>query len=388
MMDEHKMDDYREEIELMDYFNVLWKRKWLIIIPTLALILMVGLVSFLLPNIWEVDAIIVPSKFTVQTEQGNFEEVVTVPPQQIAGQINEESLNLLISSELNIELKKFPSFKANHLRDTNLIRVSARVKNPEMTKSVLLSLFEHLKVDLDKKADVQMKDADAQIENKENEIQHKNLVIKDNLNAIKFNQIEKNKTRQNILFSGNKLEISKDRVKSIMEEMKTVKKRIDEIAEQQKNALAEKQQGLDAISLLLYSNEIQNNLRYYNTLDEKLSSERITQENLNLLIKEKEEEVKQLDNQIENLNNQIDKIKNEIEDIKNEIGFLRNKKDRIDYARLVKEPTVSIDPVAPKEKLNMVIAGVFGLFLFTFLAFLLENTQKQKSKKFEIENHK
>lgn len=387
-MDEHKMDDYREEIELMDYFNVLWKRKWLIIIPTLALILMVGLVSFLLPNIWEVDAIIVPSKFTVQTEQGNFEEVVTVPPQQIAGQINEESLNLLISSELNIELKKFPSFKANHLRDTNLIRVSARVKNPEMTKSVLLSLFEHLKVDLDKKADVQMKDADAQIENKENEIQHKNLVIKDNLNAIKFNQIEKNKTRQNILFSGNKLEISKDRVKSIMEEMKTVKKRIDEIAEQQKNALAEKQQGVDAISLLLYSNEIQNNLRYYNTLDEKLSSERITQENLNLLIKEKEEEVKQLDNQIENLNNQIDKIKNEIEDIKNEIGFLRNKKDRIDYARLVKEPTVSIDPVAPKEKLNMVIAGVFGLFLFTFLAFLLENTQKQKSKKFEKENHK
>lgn len=382
-MTEHEMDDYREETELVDYFFVLLKRKWLIIIPTLALALIVGLVSFLLPNQWEIDTIILPGKFTIQTEQGNFEEVVVVPPQQVVGQINEESFNLLISSELSLELENFPTLRATHLRDTNLIRISAKTKNPEIAKSIFFSLFEHLKGALDDKVEVQMKAIDAEIENKENEIQLKNLVIKDNLNEIKIYQIDKVKTQQIILYSGNKLKISSDRVKSIMEEMKAVKKRIDEIDDQQRIALAEKQKGLDAISLLLYSNEIQNNLRYYNTLDEKLSNERIAQENLNLLIKERGEDIKQLDARIENLNNQIDKVKNEIKDIESEKKFLENKKSRIDYTQFIKEPTVSIDPVAPKEVLNMVIAGVIGLFIFTFAALFAENIQKQKNKKFE-----
>ena len=52
------MDDYENEIELMDYLNVIWKRKWLIIIPTFFLPLATGIFSFLTPPKWGVDAVI------------------------------------------------------------------------------------------------------------------------------------------------------------------------------------------------------------------------------------------------------------------------------------------------------------------------------------------
>ncbi|NIO48648.1 MAG: hypothetical protein GTN73_04305, partial [Candidatus Aminicenantes bacterium] len=450
--------DYDEnEIELIDYLNVLWKRKWLIIIPTFFLVVLAGVISFLLPPKWEIDSIIVPSKFLIQTEQGEFEEVVVVDPNQIAGQINEKSYDHLIAAELNLDIKEFPKLKADNLRDTKLVRVSIKEKDVEKAKLILYSLFNHLKRDLDKKIDVEIKGLDTQVESKKNVINSKEIEIKDKENAIKLRKLliedRKNeiKTKQNrikdkenviktkenaiklkenaiklknlnidskeidkknieeeINTLQNKLKISLERENAIIEEMKEVKNRVDKIEEEQRKVLKE---GSDknALSILLYSNEIQNNLRYYNTLDEKLSSEKITQENINLTIEEKKAAIKQIDNQIEqirtqiddiktaiddirtqiddiktqiddihtqidNINNEIGKInyeidtikngiiikKNEIENVRNEITYFQERKARIDYTQLIKEPTSSLYPVSPKKKLNVLIAGILG----------------------------
>jgi len=80
------------------------------------------------------------------------------------------------------------------------------------------------------------------------------------------------------------------------------------------------------------------------------------------------------------LNTEIDKINNEIEDVKNEIGFLNERKGRIDYTQLIKEPTSSLDPVSPKKKLMLMIAGILSLMIFTTLAFFLEYLEKQRIK--------
>jgi uncharacterized protein involved in exopolysaccharide biosynthesis len=445
------MDQYENEIELMDYLTVIWKRKWLIIVPTFLLALIAGIVSFLIPPKWEIDAIIQPSKFFIQTEQGQYEEVVVVDPKQIAGQINQESYNRLIAAELNLDIRKFPELKAENLRDTKLVRVSVREHDIEKGKAVLGSLFNHLKRELDRKIDVEMKGIDTQIFAKENSIKQneigiketnnqielKKLQIKDKENEIKTRdneikkrnndikskeldaqskEIDKERIKKEIEADQNKLKISEERVQSILEEMKSVKGRIDEIDEQLRKALAEKKQEGDAVSLLLYSNEVQQNLRYYNTLDEKLSTEKITQENLRLNTRDKQEQLRQIDTQISQISTQkdsiaaeidnimtqiaiikteIEKIKNEIESLKNDIAKIQNtitnlqseirlledKKARIDYAQLIKEPTTSLDPVSPRKKLNLFIAGVLGLFAFTMLAFFVEYIEKQKTPK-------
>jgi uncharacterized protein involved in exopolysaccharide biosynthesis len=444
------VDEYENEKELIDYLNVIWKRKWLIIIPTFLLVVAVGIYSFLLPKQWEIDAIIVPSKFLIQTEQGAFEEVLVIEPKQIASQINEATYDILIAAELNLDIRKFPKLKADNIRDTKLVRISIKEEDIEKAKLILYSLFNHLKRGLDKKIDVETKGLDTQVVLKENSIKQneisikdhnnqvalKNLQIKDKENGIKTKEneikrknnnlqlkdldiqskeIEKDRIKKEIESFHNKLKISEERVKSIMDEMKAVKKRIDELDEQQRKALNEKKQDGDAISLLLYSNEVHQNLRYYNTLDEKLSNEKITQENLYLAIRDKEEQLRQIDNQIlqintqkdtikteiddimtdivvikteiEKIKNTINTVKNEIEKIKNtintqetEIRLLEDKKARIDYTQLIKEPTSSLYPVSPRKKLNVMIAGILGLFVFTMLAFFLDYLKKQRVK--------
>jgi len=369
-----------EKINLMDYLEVLWKRKWLIIIPTFLIVVAVGIYSFSLPRIWQVDAVIQPSKFTTQTQAGQFEEIIVVDPKQIVGQINQSSYNNLLASELNIDPKIFPDIKAENLSDTKLVRVWVREKDIEKGKKIISSLFLHLKSEFDKKIDVEIKSLDAQIATKETGIQQKSLDIKSRDLEIQAKKIEKDRIRKEIESDKKKLEISEERQNNILIEMKSVKSRIEEIDKQLQKALSEKQQGGDAVGLLLYSNEVQQNLRYYNTLDEKVSAEKVSQETLHMDIRNKEEQLRQLDNQIVQIQNQQESIRNETAILKTDIQFLGEKKARIDYAQLIKEPTPSLGPVAPNKKMKVLRAGFFSLIIFGLLAFFLEYIENQKKK--------
>jgi LPS O-antigen subunit length determinant protein (WzzB/FepE family) len=82
------MEQLENEVELIEYFNVLWKRRGLIIVPTILLALAAGIVSFVIPPKWETDAIIQPGKYFVQSAPGTFTEVVVIDPKQLVGQIN------------------------------------------------------------------------------------------------------------------------------------------------------------------------------------------------------------------------------------------------------------------------------------------------------------
>jgi capsular polysaccharide biosynthesis protein len=177
-----------------------------------------------------------------------------------------------------------------------------------------------------------------------------------------------------------------------MEEMKSVKGRIDNLDRRLDQVISEKKEGSDSVGVLLYSNEVQQNLRYYNTLDEKLSLERVDQENLTLGIKENLEKIRQADNEISQIQtgkdiirteiatiqNDVAKLKNGIDTLRSEIKLLGDKKSRIDYAQLVKEPTASIEPVSPKKALNMAVALIVGLLLFTVLAFFTDYVDRHK----------
>jgi len=305
------MNEHEDEFALMDYLSIIWKRKWLIVIPTLFLIIAVGIISFLLPPKWEIDALIQPSKFLVQTEGGQFEEIVVVDPRQIAGQINQESYNHLIATQLNLDIREFPKLKAENLRDTNLVRVSIKEKDAEKAKLILYSLFNHLKGQLDEKVDIEMKT----IEKK----------------------IKANKSKLNII---------KQRKKDIEKEMDAIRKRIEALEKEQQLSLKkENRSESESLAMLLYSNEIQQSLEYHNTLNELLSRKKIEEEDMNF-----------------------------------EIDNLNERKGRLDYAQLIKEPTSSLYPVSPKKKLNVLIASILGLMAFTMLAFFLESLEKHKAK--------
>ena len=333
------MNENRNEIELIDFLNIIWKRKWFIITSTLFLVIAAGVISFLLPQKWEINALIQPSKFLVQTEGGQFEEIMVVDPKQIAGQINQATYNNIIAAELNLDIRKFPKLKAENLRDTNLVRVSTKENDIEKAKLILHSLFNHLKRQLDSKVNIETKGIDSKIKSKEIE----NLRIEGEIRANK-----------------NKLNIVKQRKKEIEKEMSETRKRIEVLEKEQHLSLKKKNRSeSESLAMLLYSNEIQQSLEYHNTLNELLSEKKIEEENINLEIVNKEERIKQLENDIDNLN---------------------ERKGRIDYAQLIKEPTSSLYPVFPKKKLIVLIVGIFSLLSFTMLAFFVEYLEKQRLK--------
>ena len=87
----------------------------------------------------------------------------------------------------------------------------------------------------------------------------------------------------------------------------------------------------------------------------------------------------QLYNQLENLRTEeksiildIKNLKKEIEWEKSELERLKTTKNLISNVRVVQKPNISFNPVAPKKKLNIAVAGVLGLFLGILLAFFQE----------------
>jgi len=357
------MDEYEGRIEWMNYLNVIWKRKWLIIISTFLCALAAGVFSFLQPPVWEVEAIIQGGKFF---DKLRHEEVWIAEGEQTAGQINEGYFDNLIAADLNMNVKEMPKFKVKNLRWTQLVQVSIRANDVEKAKLILHSLFNHLKRELDKKIDSEIKSNVTQVEHMKNIIDMENL-------GIESREIEISKLKQDILSRRKKLKNSEERQKNIIDEMNKIQERIDEIEEQQRKALTEKKEGSDTLSLLLYSNKIQDYFRSYYALDQKSSAEKLTQEQIRELINETEANIRLI-------NTEIELSRRNIEISKKEINLLNEAKTQIDHTQFIKEPTSSLYPVAPRKILNILIGGVLGLFVFILFAFFLEYIEKLKPK--------
>jgi LPS O-antigen subunit length determinant protein (WzzB/FepE family) len=366
MKSEDPLDMRENGGDLIEYLEILWKRRWLIIVPTVLIALIAGVISFLIRPQWEVDAIIQPSRFFVQSAQGTLTEVVVIDPRQLAGQINQGSYNRQICANLSLDPRRFPKLTAINLRDTKLVRVSLRTGEGDKAPPILNALFEQIKSELDRKIDVEIKSISTQISSKENDIKARGF-------DVQSKNIEIETTRQEIIAAGNKLKISEDRFRGLTEQMKSVQVRIEEIEKQQRSMLAEKQSGIDSLGLLLYANEVQQNFRYYNTLEESLSAERNRQEDLRLSLREKGLVIKSIQTQIGKFNQEIIGLQSDIE-------LLEEKKQRIDYAQLVKEPTVSLNPVYPKKRANVAMAGILAFFSFSILALVLGSVEKRGAR--------
>ena len=59
-----------------------------------------------------------------------------------------------------------------------------------------------------------------------------------------------------------------------------------------------------------------------------------------------------------------------------EIETLKFKSNSIQNIQIIKQPEASTSPIKPKTRLNVLLAGVAGLFLTVFLAFFVEYVSK------------
>lgn len=327
-----------KEVYLSDYLNIIWKKKWIIIIGTILSMIVAGVVSFLIKPIYEIDVIVQPGKFFLKSQDGSFEEYVVEEPRQIADKVKYKSYDAIIAFELNIDRKKFPKIMAEDIKNTLLARMWIKDHDVELSQKILHSLVGYLKEDIDKKIDIEIHNVDV---------------------GIKSSEIAKEKSIKEIEILGKKLVIIAQRKKDIIKERESAKNKIEDLEREQSKVLKkEKRSEVESLGMLLYSNEIQQSLRYYDYLNEKLSEKRIEEEDMKSKIQEEKTNINFHNNNIENL---------------------KEIKGRIDYTKVIKEPTSSTYPISPKKKLNVLIAGILGLMVFIFVAFFINYIEKNKT---------
>lgn len=327
-------------VELADYINVLWRKKWIIIIGTLTFMILAGIFSLIIKPVYEIDTIIQPGKFVVENQSGSFEEVVIEEPQQIAFKINQKSYNELIAGELNVELEELPDINAENINDTLLTKVWIRNHDVDLGKKILQLIIFYVKKEMDKKIGVEIYNIETE---------------------IKKNEIEMERARENLKILREKLKIINQRKKEIQKELGSVNNKISELEQERLNVLKREKFGeTESLGLLLYSNEIQQSLRYYNTLSKELRDEKIEEENINSNLVDENALISRLENEIKNLN---------------------EKKGRLDLTKVIKSPTRSLNPVFPKKTTNVLVAGVLGFLIFLFIAFIINYIEEKKETK-------
>lgn len=105
-----------EEIELIDYLRVIYKRKWLIVILALVAIIVVGVVSLRMPKVYHAEAIISIGKVFDKT---------TLTPVSTPEEVMESLLFRYGSNSLNIDGREEGySLKAELVRGTSFVKIT------------------------------------------------------------------------------------------------------------------------------------------------------------------------------------------------------------------------------------------------------------------------
>lgn len=281
----------QDEIEIIDILRILWKWKTFIILGTLVITLAGAGVSLLLPNVYKVSTIIEP---------GDINKAPIESAESIRENILGEAFDETIRKNLNISLEEYPEIKVTIPKNTSLVQIYTESTDPRRAVNVLNELVALITRRIEKKIEIEKK-----------RIQ----------NEIELARIS----------HGSVLE----RVALVEGQLADTTAKIQALEHNRQKSIAAKSS--DAMSVLLYSNEIQSNQIYLNTLQDKKKD----------------------------LESQVSSFKIRIDDI-------RLKLDQIKSTTIIKTPTVPEKPVKPKKLLIAALSFMLGMMGTTLLSFLLE----------------
>lgn len=291
-----------DEIDLVDLFLILWKRKWLIVIVTLLVTIVAAGISMIMPKVYEITAILEPAS--------DAEGKLVENPQAVKETITGGAYDLKIASSIGLPLEKIPKFKVSVPKDTDLVKISVESQEPEQAVQIVNEVLNSVSDDIQEELD---------------------LKIKETRNRIKTAELEEKLLQNQIILVRNQISAIQSKVAEL---------------EGERSQAMRNPQG-EAMAVLLYSNEIQNQQIYLNKLQEKLAN---------------------FENQKEQIAIKIDNIQLEMERIK---GTYINK-----------APSVPENPIKPKKTLIVALAFVLGFMGSIMLAFIAEfmNKVRQQQK--------
>jgi len=247
----------------------------------------------------------------------------------------------------------------------------------------------------------------------------KNQITESQLNKddrLKRLDNEISSTKAEVEATKKQIDMLKQGMPNIKLEMDRINKNTDLLIQQRSGLLSTTGKRGDVLSALVYSNTIQQNISYLNTLRgtindmtsqiyrQKADLEKMgnsikdlearkesTRKQTGLKIDDLKMRIRDLEAQKENLEKEtkieIDNLKSQINDLQSdrkykseEIKSVEFTKNSIQNIQIIRSPKGSLSPIKPKTRRNVMLAGVVGLFLTVFLAFFVEYISKYKGR--------
>lgn len=415
-----------EEIDLREYINVLLKRKGIIILIFLIAVITAALVSyFVLKPVYEANVVIAVS--TPKIKNSLVDEISLEEYKNLIKniEIEEELIQKLNLDKLPLEVTPYDleGMIAIELpKGTNLIKINLQASDPKLTKDIIntwATLFveknKKLYFDEVKKAKINIEDKLKHAEKDFFEIEEKVIKFDETINVeiIEYEvmykiknilsygvmyKIENISSYQSGLFdiqlSLEKEKAKKEQIITEMNEQERILKLNKSIVDDQffRQLLSNiTDDNLEIANLTYVSEEI--NPIYYNLAQQLIST--------NILISSLKAEENQLKKNINDFNASLEDIKRELTEkrlivsqlnreysVKEKVYInLYEKAEEIRLTETAETDLLKITslayepraPIKPNRKLNILIAGVLGLFVGIFVAFFLEFWQKGKS---------
>ena len=405
-----------EEIDLREYINVLLKRKGIIILIFLIAVITAAIASyFIIEPVYDANVVITASipkignSFVSEPSLEDYKNLIT------DNVLEEELIKKLNLNKPPLELTPYDleqMLTIESPKDTNLIKMNLQASNPKLTKDIL-NTWAALFVEKNKRLYFdEVKKVKMGVEDKLKYAEQEFFEIEEKL--MKFNETSNVKTIEDeIEYKTTKILDFKSRLIDIqlsLEKEKAGKEYIvTEISKQEKILKLNKSVVDDQffqqliynitdddlkIANLAYVSEEINPIYYYlsrklisidisissliaeeNQLRKNINDFNLSLENLKKEITEKKLTLSQL-----NLNREYsakEKLYNNLYMQAEETRLTETAEaDLLKITSLAYEPR---EPIKPNKKLNILIAGVLGLFVGIFVAFFLEFWQKGKS---------
>jgi LPS O-antigen subunit length determinant protein (WzzB/FepE family) len=186
------------------------------------------------------------------------------------------------------------------------------------------------------------------------------------------------------------IENMQKRISEMQIEIGRISKNTDLLIEERNKFLGRKTTDDNILSAVVYSNTIQQNISYLNELRGETNRIQDAIYNSEAAVDAMENSVKDLEAQIATLKEltkyktetqkaEITTLESEKTFIAEEMKNLEFKKSYVQNIQILQPPKSNLSPVKPKTKLNVLLAGVVGLFLTVFLAFFIEYISKHKN---------
>jgi len=144
-----------DEIDLIDYVKVIWKRRILILAVFLLAVIISAIFSFVSPRVYEVEALL---------EIGGFAKEPIESPTALATGIEAGRYRFAIREALNIDQRDYPEIKAENPKDTNLLIIKTEETDINLAKRILEKHIELILEEHEQKAEEEFLILEARIE--------------------------------------------------------------------------------------------------------------------------------------------------------------------------------------------------------------------------------